>query len=124
MPFNNDDDYLPTVEIKDYNVMFDGRNLFDQQIKNDFKTFDNIRVISMGQGDDYTVGCLLDYLYFKKYYKLIKINLSKQKKLEADPKAIQQIKLTRNLDRAEGSTIFFITEEAKVTVFRFFKRNS
>ena len=124
MPFNNDDDYLPTVEIKDYNVMFDGRNFFDHQIKNDFKTFDNIRVISMGQGDDYTVGCLLDYLYFKKYYKLIKINLSKQKKLEADPKAIQQIKLTRNLDRAEGSTNFFITEEAKVTVFRFFKRNS
>ena len=104
--------------------MFDGRNFFDHQIKNDFKTFDNIRVISMGQGDDYTVGCLLDYLYFKKYYKLIKINLSKQKKLEADPKAIQQIKLTRNLDRAEGSTNFFITEEAKVTVFRFFKRNS
>ena len=47
--------------------------------------------IATGQGDDYSIGCLLDYPYFKEYYKLIAINLSKQKKLDADPKAIQQI---------------------------------
>ena len=68
------------------------------------------------QGDDYTTGCLLDYPYFKKYYELITIDLSKQQKLDADPKAIQQINLTENLDREEGSTMFFIIEEAKETV--------
>ena len=67
-------------------------------------------------GDDYTTGCLLDYPYFKKYYELITIDLSKQQKLNADPKAIQQINLTENLDREEGSTMFFIIEEAKEAV--------
>ena len=58
--------YLPTVEIKDYNVIVHGRNFFDQPIKNDLKTYDNIRKIAIGQGDDYTTGCLLDYPYLKK----------------------------------------------------------
>ena len=64
--------------------MINGRDFFDQPIKNDLKAYDNIRKI---QGDDYTTGCLLDYPYFKRYYKLIAIDLSKQQKLEADPKA-------------------------------------
>ena len=83
--------YLPTVQIKDYNVLIDGRNFFDQPIKSDLRTYDNIRKIATGQDDDYTTRCLLDYLYFKKYYKLIAIDLIKQQKLYADPKAIQQI---------------------------------
>ena len=70
--------YLPTVEIKHYNVMISGRNFFDQPIVNDIKTFDNIRKIPTGQEDNYAVGCLLDYPYFKKYFKLIAIDLSKQ----------------------------------------------
>ena len=57
--------YLPSVEIKDYNVMIDRKNFFDQPVKNDKVTFDNIRMITTGQGDDYTTGCLLDYTYFK-----------------------------------------------------------
>ena len=101
--------------------MIDGRNFFDQPIKNDLKTYDNIRKIATGQGDDYTTGCLLDYPYFKKYYKLIAIDLSKQQKLDADPKVIQQINFTGNLDRAEGATMFFIIEEAKETVLDFSK---
>ena len=107
---------LPTVEIKDYNVMINGRNFFDQPIKDDFKTFDDMRKISTGQGDYYTVGCLLDYPYFKKCYKLIAIDLSKWQKKDADPKATQQINFTGNLDRAEGSAMFFIIEEAKEIV--------
>ena len=103
--------YLPTVEIKDCNVMIDGRNFFDQPIKNDLKTYDKIRKISTGQGNDYTTECLLDCPCFKKYYKLIAIDLSKQQKLDADPKAIEQI--TGNQDRAQGSTMFFIIEEVK-----------
>ena len=67
--------------------MINGRDFFDQPIKNDLIAYDNIRKIATGQGDDYTTGCLLDYPYFKRYYKLIAIDLSKQQKLEADPKA-------------------------------------
>ena len=98
------------MEIKDY-VMIDGRNLFDQPIK----TY-NIRKIATGQGDDYTNGGLLDYPYFKKYYKLFGIDLSKQQKLDAGPKAIQQINFTGNLNTAEDATMFFITEEVKEAV--------
>ena len=79
--------YLPTMEIKYYNGMITERNFFNQPIKNDLKTYDSIRKIATGQGDDYTTGVLLDYPYFKKYYKLIAIDLSKQK-LDADPKAM------------------------------------
>ena len=108
MSFKDDDDreshkqyYLPNREIKGRNVMINGRNFFGQPVKNDLKTYDNIRKISAGQGDDYTTGCFLDYSYVKKYCKLIGIDLSKQQKLDADPKAIQQINFTGNLDRAE-----------------------
>ena len=62
------------MEIIDYNVMIDGKKLFNQPIKNDSKTYDNFRT---DQGDDYKFGCLVGYLYFKKYYKLIATDLSK-----------------------------------------------
>ena len=64
---------------------------------------------------------MLDYNHNKSHYKLIAIDLSKQQELDADPKAIQQINFTENLDRDEGTTIFFITEEAKETVLDFSK---
>ena len=57
--------YLPKVEIKDYNVKFDGKSFFDQPINKDIKTYENIEKIATGQGDDYTTGSLLDYSYFK-----------------------------------------------------------
>ena len=81
--------YLPKVEIKDYNVMIDGKNFFDQPINSMTKTYKNIRNIATG--DDYTTGCLLDYSYLKDRYKMIAIDLSKQQSLDADPRAIQQI---------------------------------
>ena len=99
--------------------MIDGKNVFDQPINNDFKSYENIRIIAAGQGDDYTTGCLLDYPYFKENYKMIAIDLSKQQALDADPRAIQQINFTANLDRAGNTTIFFIIEEAKETVLDF-----
>ena len=61
-------------------------------------TYDNIWKIATGQGDDYTTGCLLDYIYFNNDYKMISIDLRKQQALDADPKAIQKIKVTANLD--------------------------
>ena len=99
--------------------MIDGKNFFDQQVKNDKVTYENITKITIGQGDDYTTGCLLDYTYFKKYYKMVAIDLSKQKVLDADPKAIQQINFTTNLDRTGNTRFYFILEEVKETVFDF-----
>ena len=55
--------YLPKVEIKDYNFKIDGKNLFDQPVKNDKITYENIRKIATGHQDDYTTGSLLDYSY-------------------------------------------------------------
>ena len=98
LAFENDDDrtnddeyYLPTVEIKDYNIVINGENCFDQSIKNNKILYDNIRKIATGQGDDYTTGCLLDYPYFKDTYKMIAVDLIKLQALDADPRAIQQI---------------------------------
>ena len=79
--------------------MVDGRNFFDHPVKNDLRTYDNIQKIATGQGDDYTTGCLLDYNYFRKYYKMIVIDLSKQQELDADPKVIQKNNFTKNLRR-------------------------
>ena len=76
-------------------------------------------LITLGQGNDYKTGCLLDYTCFKKYYKMIAIDLSKQQVLDADLKAIQQINVTTNLDRAGNTRFYFILEEAKETIFEF-----
>ena len=98
------------------------KNVFDQPVKNDNVTYENIRKIATGLADGYTTGCLLDYIYFKKYYKMIAIDLSKQQALDADPKAIQQINFTADLDRAGNTKIYFILEETKKTIFEFSKR--
>ena len=126
LSFENENDrtshstyYLPKVEVKDYNVMIDGRNFFDQPINSMSKTYENIRKIATGKGDDYTTGCLLDYPYLKENYKMIAVDLSRQNELDADPGAIQQINFTANLNRARNTTIFFIIEEAKETIFEF-----
>ena len=105
--------YLPNVEIKNYNVMINGENFFDQPIKNNKVTYENIRKIATGQGDDYTTGCLLDYPFFKDSYNMITVDLSKQQALNADARAIQQINFTANLDRAGNTRIYFILEEAR-----------
>ena len=93
--------------------MIDRRHFFDQTVKGNLRTYDSIRKTATGQGDNYTIECLLDYPYFKEYHKLIAIDLTKHEKLDADPKAIQQINFTRNLNRAAGATMLIITEKAK-----------
>ena len=111
--------YLPNVEIKDYNITINGENFLDQPITNKKITNDNIRKIATGYADDYTTGCLLDYPYFIETYEMIAVDLSKQKALDFDPKAIQQINLTGNLDRAGNTRVYFILEEVKETVLDF-----
>ena len=73
--------------------MIDGKNVFDQPVNSELKTYEYIIKIATGKGDDYTTGCLLDYSYFKENYKMIAIDLSKQQVLDADPRAVQQINL-------------------------------
>ena len=84
------------------------KNVFDQPVKNDKVTYENTRKNSIVQGDGYTTGCLLDYTYLKKYYKMIAIDLNKQQELDADSKAIEQINFTANLDRARNKRLYFI----------------
>ena len=109
--------YLSNMMV--YDVMINGENIFDQPIKNDKVTYENIRKIATGQGNDYTIGCFLDYPYFKDSYKMIAVNLSKQQTLDVDPREIQQINFTENLDRAGNTRIYFILEKAKETILNF-----
>ena len=111
--------YLPNVEIKDYNIMIYGENFFDQPIKNNKVTYENIRKFAAGQGDGYTTGWLLDYPYFMDTYEMIAVDLSKQQALDSDPRAIQQINFTANLDRVGNTRFYFILEEAKETILDF-----
>ena len=103
--------------------MINGQNFFDQPVKYNLRTHDNIRKIAIGQGDNYTTGCLLDYIHFHNYYKMTATDLSKQQAYDADAKAIQQINLTKNLNRgqnvSDNATMVFIIKEAKENNFSF-----
>ena len=83
--------FLPRVNVTNYNILIDGRNFYDQPINDMVKQYDKIRKTATGQGDDYITGYLLGYQYFKHHYNLITVDLSKQKELDADSRAIQQI---------------------------------
>ena len=97
--------------------MIEGRNFFDQPINSMSKAYENIRKIATGKGDDYTTGCLLDYPYFKDNYKMIAIDLSKQQVLHVDRREIKKINFTAKLDRDGNTTMFFIIEHEKETIF-------
>ena len=90
--------FLPRLKIKNYNIEIDGRNFYDQPINDTIKQYNEIRRIPTGQGHDYTTGCLLDFSYFEKKYRLIVTDLSKQKALHADSRTIQQIIFTGKID--------------------------
>ena len=91
--------------------MINGKKIFNQSVKNDKVTCENIRKIATGQGDD--------QIYFNNYYEMIAVDLSKQNALDVDAKAIQQINFSANLDRAGNTRFYFILEEGKETVFEF-----
>ena len=105
--------YLPNAKLEDYNLMIDRRNFCDQPINNDIKTYENIQTITTGPRDEYTTGCLLDYNYFKKHYKMIATDLSEKQALDADPKAMQQINFKGDLSGNNNRLIIFIIEGAK-----------
>ena len=115
--------FLPKFKIEKYNVEIDGRNFYDQAINDSINQNDGIRKISTGQRDDYTTSCLLDFAYFQKSYRLIAINLSKQKTLDADPKAIQQVIFTGEAPN-NTTRIYYILEQSKETILEFAKRTT
>ena len=103
--------------------MIDGKNFFDETINSKLKTYENFRKFASGYEDDYTTWCLLDYTYFIDYYKIVATEINKQQALDADPRTIQQINFTTNLDRAGNTTMFFSTEEVKKNVLGFSQGN-
>ena len=114
--------FLPRVKIENYNIEIDGRNFYDQPINDSIKQYDEIRKISTGQGDDYTTGCLLDFVYFEKNYRLTAVDLNKQKALYAESRAIQQIIFTGKVKATEDNTrviIYYILEKSKETMLEF-----
>ena len=128
LSFENEDDtkshsthYLSKVEIANYHVMIDDKNFFDQLINSNLKTYENIRRIATGQGDDYTTGYLLDYSYFNNYYKMIAIDLNEQQVFDADPRAIQQTNFTASLDREGNAIIFLLLKKQKKLFWTFYK---
>ena len=89
--------FLPRINIRDYNILIDGRNFYDQNISDHFKRYEELRKVMTGRGEDYTTGSLLDYDYRKKNYKLICCDLSEQKVLDANPKANQPVEFVYKL---------------------------
>ena len=102
---------MPIISITNYNVIIYGRNFYDQPINDKFKKYDEIRKTATGKGDDYTTSCLLDYQYFRDYYQLNAVDLSKQKELDANPRAIQQIEFYGMLDT--NSKVCTVLEKSK-----------
>ena len=111
--------FLPRIKITNYNIEIDGRNFYDQPINDLIKQYDEVRKISTGKGDDYTTGCLLDFAYFEKKYKIIAEDLSEQKVLDADSRAIQQIIFTGHTDAQ--IRVYYILEQSKETILEFSK---
>ena len=114
--------FLSRAKIGNYNIEIDGRNFYDQPINDSIKQYNEIRKISPGQVDDYTTGCLLDFVYFEKMYRLIAVDISKQKALDADSRAIQQIIFTGKIKATEDNTrviIYCVLEKSKETILEF-----
>ena len=111
--------YLPRISLNEYNVVIDGRNFYDNPIENDIEKYGELKKVMIGTGEDYTTGSLLDYNYFDKHYKLVAVDLSKQKELDGNPRAIQQIELKYML--GTNSTSYWVLEKSKETILEFYK---
>ena len=111
--------YLPRIDLNKYNVIIDGRNFYDNPIESDIEKYRELKKVMIGKGEDYTTGSLLDSNYFDKHYKLVAVDLSKQKELDADPRAIQQIEFKYMIKMS--STIYWVLEKSKETTLEFYK---
>ena len=111
--------YLPRNDLNKYDVIIDERIFYDNLIESDIEKYRELKKVMIGKGEDYTTGYLLDYDYFLKHYKLVAVDLSKQKELDADPRAIQQIEFKYMLPT--NSTIYWVLESSTETVLEFYK---
>ena len=111
--------YLPRIDLNKYNVFIDGRNFYDNPIESDIEKYRELKKVMIEKGEDYTTGSLLDYNYFNKHYKLVVVDLSKQKEQDANPRAIQQIEFKYML--GTNSTIDRVLEKFKETILVFYK---
>ena len=111
--------YLPRIDLEKYSVIIDGRNFYDNPNESDIEKHRELKKVMIGKGEDYTTGSLLDFNYFDKHYKLVAVDLSKQKELDADPRAIQQIEFKYML--GTNSTIYWVLEKSKETILEFYK---
>ena len=111
--------YLSRNDLNNYNVIIDGRNFHDNPIESDIEKYRELKKVMIGKGEDYATGSLLDFDYFKKHHKLVAVDLSKQKELDADPRAIQQIEFKFILPT--NSTIYWVLEKSKETILEFYK---
>ena len=102
-----------------HNVIIDGRNFYDNPIESDIEKDRELIKVMIGKGEDYTTGSLFDFNYFDKHYKLVAVDLSNQKELDADPRAIQQIEFKYML--GTNSTIYWVLEKSKETILEFYK---
>ena len=80
--------YLPRIDLEKYNVIIDGRDFYDDPIESDIEKYRKLIKVMIGKGEDYTAGSLMDFNYFDKHYKLVAVDLSKQKELDTNPRAI------------------------------------
>ena len=110
-----DEFYIPKVMIKDYNVIIDKLAFFDLPIKTEEEAYE--KIIDISRNNEYTTGNLLDYDYFKKYYKLIAIDLSKQQVLQENEDLIQQTNFIGRL--TEAANVFIIIEKKENTILEF-----
>ena len=119
---------MPRIDIKDRNVLIDGRNIYDQNISDDFEKYEELRKVMTRRREYYITGSLLDYNYWKNNYKLICCDLSKQKVLDSNPKVNQQIKFIYRLDSTRNDNqsgnraqILTVLEKEKETNLEFSK---
>ena len=110
---------LPRNDLNKYNVIIDGRNFYDNPIESNIEKYRELKKVMIGKGEDYTTGFLLDYNYFNKHYKLVAVDISEQKELDANPRAIQQIDFKYML--GTNSTIYWVLEKSKETILEFYK---
>ena len=111
--------YLPRISLNKYNVINDGRNFYNNPIESDIEKYRELTKVMSGKGEDYTTGSLLEYNHFDKHYKLVAVDISKQKELDVDPRAIQQIEFKYML--GTNSTIYWVLEKSKETILEFYK---
>ena len=114
--------FLPKANMINYNVLIDSRNFYDQPINNLIKHYGEIRKAATGQGEDCTIGCLLDYQYFKDHYQITAFDLSKKNELDADLRENQQIEFYRMLKT--NSQECTVLAKSKETTLEFYKRTA